>query len=661
MIFRFRYWLSLVPLVALSQSAQPSAPEPVSAPLRELPWGQLNFLHTTDTHGWHAGHLQEPSYTGDWGDYISFAERLQEKVDREGVDLLLIDTGDRIEGNGLYDASDPKGKYTYDIFKEQDIDVICTGNHELYKKSSSENEYLHTVPSSHGNYLASNLDILDPQSGERVPLAPRFKKFTTKNQGIRIIAFGFLFDFTGNANNTVVEAVEKTVQQKWFLEAIHDRDVDLFLVAGHVLLDSPEYNAIFKAIREVQWDTPIQFFGGHTHIRDYIKYDSKAYGLESGRYMETIGFMSITGLTAGGSKPKTESPDAEAMLAAPKFSRRYIDNNLYSFHHHTSLNSTAFPTEHGRNVSAMIASARKDLKLDHTFGCAPQDLWTNRAPFPHENSIFTWLQIEVLPDMISDPARKNVPSLVFVNTGGIRFDIFKGPFTVDTTYTISPFTNEFRYLKDVPFGTAKKLSTVLNQEVPQLVDIPFDLAARMPVSEQTQMSPFDREQQGTFRPHSDQFPLCFSNEHENLTPGYITHDFLGADGDDTVHSPIKFYKVPNVFETHISFPNASSTASESDNVDEPEKVDVIYIDFIERYILLALKFLGTDYDLEDTAPYMEGKVLTEVISESPEIPKTHSVPHRPFSPRQLPPVKNIRKRNAAGEVQLEPEKYRTND
>lgn len=39
--------------------AQPSAPSPIAAPLRELPWGQLNFLQTTDTHGWHGGHLQE--------------------------------------------------------------------------------------------------------------------------------------------------------------------------------------------------------------------------------------------------------------------------------------------------------------------------------------------------------------------------------------------------------------------------------------------------------------------------------------------------------------------------------------------------------------------------------------------------------------------------
>lgn len=44
---------------SLSKAMQPNAAEPVPAPMRDLQWGQLNFLHTTDTHGWHGGHLQE--------------------------------------------------------------------------------------------------------------------------------------------------------------------------------------------------------------------------------------------------------------------------------------------------------------------------------------------------------------------------------------------------------------------------------------------------------------------------------------------------------------------------------------------------------------------------------------------------------------------------
>ena len=120
----------LFPLACAAWAKQPSAPAPVTAPLRDLSLGDLNFLHTTDTHGWIAGHLSEPSYSGDWGDYISFAQHLRQKVEDEDKDLLLIDTGDRVEGNGLYDASHPKGNFSRDIFAQQDIDVICAGNHE---------------------------------------------------------------------------------------------------------------------------------------------------------------------------------------------------------------------------------------------------------------------------------------------------------------------------------------------------------------------------------------------------------------------------------------------------------------------------------------------------------------------------------------------------
>lgn len=465
------------------------------------------------------------------------------------------------------------------------------------------------MPNYLGNYLASNLDIFDPRSGEQKPLAQRYKKFTTKNQGIRIIAFGFLYDFTGNSNNTVVQKVEQTIKEKWFQEAIRDRNVDLFLVIGHVSLRSPEYASIFKAIRGQQWDIPIQFFGGHTHIRDYAKYDSKAYALESGRYMETIGFQSVSGLSTGG-KAKAVGPP-EATIASPTFSRRYIDNNLFSFHYHTGLNESTFPTKHGRNVSSMISSARKALKLDKTFGCAPRDYWTNRAPFPAKNSIFSWLQEQVLPDTIKDPERGRKPRMVLTNTGALRFDIFKGPFTVDTTYTVSPFTSGFRYIKDVPFSVAKRLLVILNQEVPQLWPASQSFAFKSPALP-PQVNP--THNQDALFGADQQIPLvndAVIHSVPDLTPGYTTTDDAGSDGDDTIHSPITFYRVPNCLESRIDFPPTSAR----DKSPDPASVDLVYVDFIESYILLALKFLGTDFVQGDTDVYMEGRDLTGVIAE----------------------------------------------
>ena len=482
----------------------------------------------------------------------------------------------------------------------------------MYKQSTSEREYLETAPNFQGNYLASNIDILDPNSGDRIPLAQRYKKFTTKNQGIRILAFGFLFDFRANANNTVVQRVEQTIQEEWFQKAIRDREVDLFLVVGHASLRSPEFDLIFKAIRSQQWDVPIQFFGGHTHIRDFAKYDAKAYGLESGRYMETIGFMSISGLGTGGKEKSSEA--VLSTKAAPTFARRYIDNNLFSFHYHTALNSTTFPTEHGRNVSSAISWAREALKLDKRLGCAPMNLWTNRAPYPSKQSIFTWLEDLVFPDMIHDPNREDKPTLVLINTGALRFDVFEGPFSLDTVYTVSPFTSGFRFIKDVPFDVATKLLVILNQEVPQLGQSQQDLRAPIPTAGGTLHMMLESPEAPTTYRENQQILAIDGSEGTPLTPGYTTTDDAGKDGDDTVHSKIIFYRVPNCIESRVGFP-ASSHAGVLTSAVEPDMVDLVYVDFIEKYILLALKFLGTDYSEDDPDVYMDGSTMTSVISD----------------------------------------------
>ena len=459
------------------------------------------------------------------------------------------------------------------------------------------------MPNFKGNYLASNLDIFDPKTGERVPLARRYRKFTTKNQGIRIIAFGFLFDFTGNANNTVVQPVEETIKEKWFRDAITDREVDLFVVTGHVAIRSEEYTKIYKAIRAEQWDTPIQFFGGHTHIRDYKKYDSKAYALESGRYMETIGFQSISGLATGGK-------DVIVSRSSPTFSRRYIDNNLFSFHHHTSLNSSTFPTPHGRNVSSLISTSRAALKLDHKFGCAPVDLWTNRAPYPSNTSIFSWLEQLVIPDMVADNNRTDKARIVIANTGAMRFDVFKGPFTRDTTFTVSPFTTGFRYIKDVPYGIANRILTVLNNEGPILEEAAPELKTWMMAPPEQLIHREDILVPATDVSYSHKPQITLKDE-QNLIPGYTTKDDAGDDGDDTLHSPISFYRVPNCIEARIG----TSTSTDKDKSGDPvESVDLVYLEFLQPWILLALRFLGAEYELNDTEVYADGLDFTTMIA-----------------------------------------------
>jgi len=568
--------------------------------MRDLDWGDLNFLHTTDTHGWHGGHLQESQYSADWGDYVSFAEHMRRMADDKGVDILLIDTGDRVEGNGLYDGSDPKGQFTYNILGQQSFDAICTGNHELYLEDTVEREHDITVPMFKKSYLASNLDYIEPQSGNSIPQAQRYRIFTTKNRGYKVVALGFLFDFDRNANNSIVQPVEETVKEQWFIKAIQEKP-DVFLVIGHIGLRMKEFEIIVDAIRSQNWDTPIAMFGGHAHVRDTRKFDSNAYAIASGRYFETIGWMSIDGV-------KKVSDGASSLKSNPTFKRRYIDNNLLGLYHHTGLNETTFPTSHGLNVTKMITTARKALKLDHRFGCAPQDYWMTRAEYPGESSVFTLLEEKILPDIVKNQDRPKMPRIAIQNTGAIRFDIFKGPFTKDTTYLISPFTSGFSYIPDVTYSVAKRAIQMLNQGSPAFAA--SDLKA-LTVPEMRHPSPFVTFSEAG-RPEglmlqgkaSHSFDRVAHASKPDLIGGYTTKDDLGDDGDDAVHSPIEFFQVPNVISADIGFPKDG----------EPDKVDVVFNDYLQPYIIPALQFSGGDYDNSNVERYVEGS-FTELLAD----------------------------------------------
>jgi 2',3'-cyclic-nucleotide 2'-phosphodiesterase (5'-nucleotidase family) len=57
-------------------------PVPVAPPARPLQWGDINVIHTTDSHGWLLGHTKssfpEPNYSGDLGDFASFVKHMKD-------------------------------------------------------------------------------------------------------------------------------------------------------------------------------------------------------------------------------------------------------------------------------------------------------------------------------------------------------------------------------------------------------------------------------------------------------------------------------------------------------------------------------------------------------------------------------------------------------
>ena len=107
-----------------------------------------------------------------------------------------------------------------------------------------------------------------------------------------------------------------------------------------------------------------------------------------------------------------------------------------------------------------------------------------------------------------DKDRKN-PPYYLINSGSIRYEIYKGPFTLDNMYQISPFEDRFYTIHDVPLSAASQLLAKLNgqSEVFKKRSL-YYIEQPIHLSEQ----------------------VSFAKRAQNLTRGYVTKDDFGTDG-----------------------------------------------------------------------------------------------------------------------------------
>ncbi|KAI2486392.1 hypothetical protein Ptr902_00525 [Pyrenophora tritici-repentis] len=615
---------------------QPDAQNATTMPKGPLEWGQINFLHTTDTHGWLEGHIKEQNYGADWGDYVSFTKHMKQKARKLGVDLLLVDTGDLHDGAGLSDASTPNGNISNAVFENIDYDILTIGNHELYVTEIAYETFSNFSKVYGEKYLTSNVQIINPATGQFEYIGHHYRYFTTE-QGLRIMAFGVLFDFAGNSNVSKVTKAADMIQQPWFQQAVnYTKSIDLFLITGHnpvrTAAATSTMGTVFKAIRSMRPDVPIQAFGGHTHIRDFTVYDNKATGLESGRYCETLGWLAMSGINSSTCKaphnPKgvpnptrsavapvstgTVSANASLPMSTSKstmrYARRYLDWNRNTFAYHAvgSQRYTDLDTSKGLSVSSQITSERAKLNLTDLDGCAPATYCQYCKPFMAEGNIFGLLQTALATVAVNE-TRKDTPRLIIINTGSVRFDLAQGPFTYDDSFIVSPFKDAFQFIPDVPYEQASKVLAILNAG-------PFQKKKRDISTADFGFSPILADRDTCIDPllthhydgmtrRSKQGGRLIRRQSTAPNPGHITQDDFGTDGDDTVHSPIPNYSQPNDLQANASFPLDGSM---------PKTVDLVFLDFIASYIVNALNTpdVGGDFSLGQVSYYMDKSFTT---------------------------------------------------
>ena len=498
--------------------------------------------------------------------------------------------------------------------------------------SVAQDVYEHFVPHWGDRYLTSNVHITLPGTTQSRPIGHRYTRFTTKNQRLTIQAYGVLFDFQLGAPGITVQDPKAMVKEAWFQASLRaSSDVDAFVIAGHMPVTGYDgWDAIHEAIRSVWPTTPILMLGGHTHVRDCRMLDSHAMALESGRYLETVGWMSVSN------------------VSVPTFSRRYIDANPRNYAFHAGLvHAGHLSTPRGRFVRATMDAMARAWNLTDVYGIVPRDYYLDRAPYGDPSALLTLMSEHILPDVVrsSFPARANASSLIIMNSGSQRFDVFAGAFTKNDQYIVSPFRDAFLFVPDVPWYVARRLVHRLNElgavhnEQPGAVHpaqgdadpifhqylrhafYSYWLNRLSPTSTSSTQSPVPSgrpasarrleellEQVGTDGSMAEALPhLVGGSRGRSPSLGYVTADSCSGLGDDTVHTPIPYSDEQPDYIAAQPVPLPSS---------DHDHVDVIFADFIAQSILSLLNTYDArrHYTMADVSVW--GNATTESLYSS---------------------------------------------
>ncbi|CAO1619575.1 unnamed protein product [Sympodiomycopsis kandeliae] len=503
-----------------------SAPHlPTNVPTRNLTWADIQFLHTTDIHGWFTPHHSQSlnSYSADWADWISFIEQMKAKAASEGRDLVVVDTGDLITGHGLSDGSpdtnDASGKYSNEIFSRANYDIVTIGNHELYSFEALQEMRRSFIPSFEGRYLTSNVNMTDEDNVSK-PLGSLYHSMVLPQTGLRMTSIGFVFNLTPvHPDRVQTQPPMEMFNTNWFTDLLSSdvaRDTDLWLLAGHMPLDGPEdeWNAMVTRLRTYTniGSKPIVGLAGHTHIRNCRQADPLSVVLQSGRFHETAGWLSYD-------------------IASQNFSRRYIDLNPINLAHH--LGKSKFHlTNTGMSVRNYIANLTSSWHLNEVHGISPRTFHLDSYPSNHSSSILQGVN-EILQRVFT-----NNDTLVVLNAASMRSDIHKGPFTTNDQYIVSPFDDEFYVLNGVAVDLARRVFGLLNPGQPYSTK-EGELGKERSYSQIYPVLPIDeatdQETQEERIGRKDTIAMGTRSE------GYATVDECGVDGrdgDDTEHVPI---------------------------------------------------------------------------------------------------------------------------
>ena len=143
----------------------------------------LLILHTNDLHGFLESSVEDPQ-RGGYARIRQIVHQEREKAEAEGIETLVVDGGDFMEGNLFYLANE--GREVWDAYKAIGYDMAVMGNHD-YMMGADELDQLFKISPPSFPYLCTNLNFKKKEKELYPDLTGGIKKYAfLERVGVKI-------------------------------------------------------------------------------------------------------------------------------------------------------------------------------------------------------------------------------------------------------------------------------------------------------------------------------------------------------------------------------------------------------------------------------------------------------------------------------------------
>lgn len=352
---------------------------------------RLFILHTNDIHG----HIQ--AYPR--GGMVRVAAAIELLRQTFPGEVVLLDAGDTSLGTPLSGLS--HGKPTAEIFDLLHYDAVAIGNHEF----NWGKEAMKTLTDSfHTAVLCANLVNIDGSP-------PPFPAYTTvERNGVKIGIIGLVTTDTARAAPVAATEGWRFLQPAEAVRAVLPNlpsDCDLVLTLDHIGVKAD--HELARAVPDID-----VIIGGHSHTPlQEVQYEGNIPIVQAGCYGEYLGVL-------------------ELMVDTDLHKARVVSYRLLRFNGQSPVLPAA------QAIVDRYAEALRPM-LEKVMAEVTDKLSKRPAKTGYDTP---------LGNFISDVFRRQAGTDIAVyNRGGVRFDMEKGPLTVEAVHKLFPFDDPVTVLE----------------------------------------------------------------------------------------------------------------------------------------------------------------------------------------------------------------------